>query len=100
MAESQTRTKAVIEAEIAAARERLAKNVEGLINQVHPKAVVQRGIDDARAYAAAEYASAKAQVFDSEGRLRMGRVAVIAGAILGSVTFLVVLRAIVKAARS
>lgn len=45
-----TRSKAEIEAEIAAARERLAANVEGLFMQVHPKAVVANKVADARSY--------------------------------------------------
>ena len=50
-----TRSKQDIEAEIAAARARLADNVADLVNQMHPKAIVQRGIDDARVFAATEF---------------------------------------------
>ena len=96
MADTTTRSKQDIEAEIAAARARLADNVAGLISQVHPKAVVQRGIDDARGFAATEFANAKAQVVDDRGRLRTERVALIGGAIAGVVTFLVLVRRIIK----
>ncbi|MFZ1410403.1 MAG: DUF3618 domain-containing protein [Micropruina sp.] len=95
-----TRTKADIEAEIAAARGRLAGNVEGLINQVHPKAVVQRGIDDARSFAAAEYASARSQFIDAQGALRLDRIGLIAGAVVGTVTFLLLVRSLVGRSRA
>lgn len=96
MADSQTRTTQQIEAEIAAARQRLAANVEGLINQVHPKAVVQRSIDDARTFAATEYANAKAQVVDRNGDLRLDRVGLLAGAVVGSITFVWLVRSILR----
>ena len=93
MADTTTRSKQDIEAEITAARERLAGNLAGLINQVHPKAMVQRGIDEARGFASAEFANAKAQVVDERGELRVQRVLLISGAIAGLVTFVVLLRA-------
>lgn len=96
MADSARRSKQDIEAEIAAARERLAGNVAGLINQVHPKAVLQRGIDDARGFAATEFANAKAQVIDDSGRVRTERVALIGGAVAGVVTFVLLVRSILK----
>ncbi len=99
MADTTTRSKQDIEAEIAAARARLADNVAGLINQVHPKAVVQRGIDDARAFAAAEFANARSQVMDDRGQVRTERVMLIGGAIAGVVTFLVLVRKIIRGTR-
>ncbi len=99
MADTSTRSKQDIEAEIAAARERLAGNVAGLINQVHPKAVMQRSIDDARGFAAAEFASAKAQVIDEHGQLRTERVLLVGGAIAGIVTFVLLVRGILKGVR-
>lgn len=95
-----TRTKAEIEAEIAAARARLAGNVEGLINQVHPKAVVQRGIDEARSFAAAEYATARSQFVDPQGAPRWDRIGLIAGAVVGTVTFLLLVRSLVGRGRA
>lgn len=99
MADSTTRSKQDIEAEITAARQRLADNVAGLINQVHPKAVMQRGIDDARGFAAAEFATAKAQVIDENGQLRTERVLLLSGAIAGMVTFVLLVRGILKNVR-
>lgn len=94
MADNTTRTKQDIEAEMAAARQRLADNLSGLINQVHPKAVVQRGIDEARGFAAAEFENAKSQVIDAEGRVRTDRVLLIGGAVAGLVTFVLLVRSI------
>lgn len=99
MADSTTRSKQDIEAEIAAARARLADNVAGLINQIHPKAVVQRGIDDARGFAAAEFANVRSQVMDDRGQVRTERVMLIGGAIAGVVTFLVLVRKIIRGTR-
>lgn len=99
MADNITRSKADIEAEISAARERLADNVAGLINQVHPKAIVQRGIDDARDFAAAEFASAKSQVVDDTGQLRTDRVLLLGGAVAGLITFIVLVRNILSGGR-
>ena len=96
MADTRTRTKAEIEAEIAAARDRLAINVEGLINQVHPRAVVQRSIDDARSFAAGEFAQAKAQVVDQQGNLRLERVGLLVGAVVGAITFVLLARSILR----
>ncbi len=99
MANTTTRSKQDIEAQIAAARARLADNVAGLINQIHPKAVVQRGIDDARGFAAAEFANVRSQVMDDRGQVRTERVMLIGGAIAGVVTFLVLVRKIIRGTR-
>ncbi|MDR1767734.1 MAG: DUF3618 domain-containing protein [Propionibacteriaceae bacterium] len=89
MAERQ-RTTQEIEAEIAAARERLASGLDSLINQVHPKAVAQRTIAGARERAEAGVGAAKAafeervvplkdEFVDGEGGWRTDRVALVAG---------------------
>lgn len=99
MADTSTRSKQDIEAEITAARERLATNVAGLINQVHPKAVVQRGIDEARGLAAAEFANVKSQIVDDQGSLRTERLLLIGGAVAGVVTFVLLVRRILSGVR-
>ncbi len=99
MADTSTRSKQDIEAEITAARERLAANVAGLINQVHPKAVVQRGIDEAPGLAATEFANAKSQIVDENGSLRTERVLLIGGAVAGIVTFVLLVRRILRGVR-
>ena len=90
------RSKQEIEAEIAAARARLASNIEGLITQVHPRAVVVRGVADAKGFAQQEAASLKAQFVDAYDGVRIDRVALLAVAVVGSLAFLAVMRSLVR----
>lgn len=90
------RTREEIEAEIDAARQRLAASVEGLIGQVHPKAIVANTVADARAFAEGTYQQARAQVVDDRGRLRTDRVALLAAAAGGAVTFVMIVRSILR----
>lgn len=96
MADAGVRTREEIEAEIAAARQRLADSVEGLINQVHPKAIVANTVADARAFAQGGFEQAKAQVVDDRGDLRADRLALLAAAAGGMVTFMLIVRSILK----
>lgn len=91
-----TRSKEQIQAEIAAARARLASNVEGLITQTHPKAVAARTVQDAKSFAAGEFAAAKAQFVSSDGSPRATRIASLAVAAIGAVAFLVVVRGLAR----
>ncbi|MBB1494145.1 DUF3618 domain-containing protein [Propioniciclava sp. MC1595] len=91
-----TRSKEQIQAEIAAARARLASNVEGLITQAHPKAVAARTVQDAKAFAAGEFQAAKAQFVAVDGTPRTTRLAALAVAVLGGVAFLMVARSIAR----
>ncbi|MBB1502261.1 DUF3618 domain-containing protein [Propioniciclava sp. MC1683] len=91
-----TRSKEQIQAEIAAARARLASNVEGLITQAHPKAVAARTVQDAKAFAAGEFQAAKAQFVAVDGTPRTTRLAALAVAVLGGVAFLIVARSIAR----
>ena len=90
-----TRSAAQIRADIAAARARMGANVEGLVTEVHPKAVKQRTIDDTKAMMFAEVENAKSQVKDEDGwrtdRLTLAGVAA-GAALLGLLT----IRAIVR----
>lgn len=90
------RTTEDIRAEIAAARSRLASNIEGLITQTHPKAVAARTVQDAKALAAAEIDAVRAQFVDAAGTPRYTRIGALAVAIVGSVAFLVVVRSIAR----
>ena len=96
MADSIVRTREDIEADIDAARQRLASNVENLINQVHPKAIVANTVADARAFAEGTFEEAKAQVVDEHGNVRTDRVALLAAAVGGAVAFVLVVRSILK----
>lgn len=91
-----TRSTADIEAEIAAARQRLASNVEGLITQVHPQAIKTRAVNDAKDFAAGELNSARSQFVDDFGNYKWDRVAYLAAALVGSVAFVGVLKSIFR----
>ncbi len=96
MAEA-VRTREEIEAEIAAARARLAASVEGLINQVHPRAIVANTVSDARTFARGTFGQARAQVVDARGGLRSDRVALLAAAAGGAIAFVLIVRSITRA---
>ena len=96
MADPIVRTREDIEADIDAARQRLASNVENLINQVHPKAIVANTVADARAFAEGTFDEARAQVVDEHGNVRSDRVALLAAAVGGAVAFVLVVRSILK----
>ncbi len=96
MADETTRTKAQIEADIAAARDRLAASVESLIMEVHPRAIAARTVADARLLATDRAKAMKAQFVAEDGSLKTQQVALVAAAVAGAVAFLVVVRSIVR----
>jgi hypothetical protein len=67
------RTPAEIEADIERTRERLAGTVDAIADRVKPVNVARRAAD-----------SAKAQVVDADGNLRVQRVAVLAVVVAGA----------------
>ncbi len=95
MAEA-VRSKAEIEAELAAARDRVAENLASLIGMVSPKAIVASSVADARTLAEDSLAQAKAQVIDPTGRVRTERVLLAAVAAAGAVAFVLIVRGIVR----
>lgn len=97
---SQPRSQTQIEADLAATRERLAGSIEELIDQVHPKRVKQRQVAAAKSFISAEVANAKAQVFYPNGEMRSTRLAAVGGAVAGFVTFILVVRRIIRGSKS
>ncbi|MBK9696039.1 MAG: DUF3618 domain-containing protein [Propionibacteriaceae bacterium] len=95
MADDTTRTKAQIEADIAAARSRLAANIESLFLQVHPRAIAARTVADARSLATERAQAVKAHFVTTDGALKTEQVALLAAAVAGAVAFLAVVRSIV-----
>lgn len=96
--QAQTRvemSRAEIEAEIAAARQRLASNIADLVSQVHPRAVVHNTMSDARQFVTGEFRELKDQLVDENG-VRIGRVALVAAAAAGAVSFALILASIVR----
>lgn len=92
------RSKAQIEADNAAARDRLASSVEELVDQVHPNRIKQRQVANIKQLANAELDNAKAQVMDENG-LRTDRLAIVGAAVAGFVAFLLIIRKITSAGK-
>ncbi|MEL4358731.1 MULTISPECIES: DUF3618 domain-containing protein [unclassified Luteococcus] len=101
MADKKTdpRSAKQIQADIAAARARMSANVEGLVTEVHPKAVKQRSVDEAKAFVMNEvdYAksTAKNAVKDDDG-WRTDRISLGSGAAAVALVALLTVRAIVR----
>lgn len=96
---STPRTRAQIEADLAASRDRLASSIEQLIDQVHPQRVKERQIASAKTLAKAEIDNMRSQVFYPNGELRTARLAAVGGAVAGLVTFVLVVRKIVRSGK-
>ncbi|MDO5498506.1 MAG: DUF3618 domain-containing protein [Propionibacteriaceae bacterium] len=94
--QSSHRSRSQIEADLAATRARLSGALEDLIDQVHPTKVKQRAVDDVKTLVSGEINNAKSQFKTAAGDLRIDRVAMIGGSVLGAVVLLVVLRGIVR----
>ena len=95
MAET-TRTKAEIEADIDAARDRLANGLASLINQVHPRAIAHRAAADVRGAASQQVRALKDQLVEPDGSLKLGRVGLIAAAAAGVIAFIGIVRSIAR----
>ena len=70
---AQTRTAEQIRSDIAAARQRLAEGVEGLVSQTHPAALKREAIGAAKGKARKTLDSLRGQVHDDAG-LRWNRI--------------------------
>lgn len=91
-----TRSRAEIEAELEAARDRLAHNIAGLINQVHPRAIAHRAVADVRGTASQQLSDLKAHFVDPDGRLNVQRTALVGAAVAGTLAFFAVVRSITR----
>lgn len=94
--EDGTRTKAEIEAELEAARQRLADGLASLITQVHPRAIVHRAASDVRGVASDQVRAFRAQLVNPDGSLNVTRAALVGAAVAGGLAFLAVVRSIVR----
>ena len=91
-----TRTPEQIEADLAAARLRIAHSAEELVDQVHPNRIKQRQIDGVKQFVGNEVDAGKALIFNARGDLRTNRVLAAAGAVVGGLVFLTIVRALVR----
>jgi hypothetical protein len=84
VSDTKARTAEQIEADIAATRARLASTVDELVDRANPKNVALRQVEQA-----------KSQVFDEQGQLRTQKIVAVAGAVVGVVGVLLVIRRLV-----
>lgn len=106
MASSESRSKAQIEADINSARVRLAANLEGLIDEIHPQAVKQRKADElkadiekAKSFVRDTAQEAKSQFVNEDGSVRTDRVVLVAGVVVGVAALAIGGGLIIKRAR-
>lgn len=90
------RTKADIEAELEAARERLAEGLSSLINEIHPRAIAHRAVADARGMASDKVQALRAQLVEPDGSLNLTRTAIAGAAVVGAIAFIGVVRSILR----
>lgn len=93
MAKKKARPVAEIRADLARNRAKVADSLGDFVEEVHPKNIAKRGIDDAKGFVADEFNAAKSQVKDENG-WRTDRLLAIGGAVLGVVVFVVTINAI------
>ncbi|TRY19744.1 DUF3618 domain-containing protein [Tessaracoccus rhinocerotis] len=93
MASKKARPVAEIRADLARNRARVADSLGDFVEEVHPKNIAKRGIDEAKGFVADEFKAAKAQVKDANG-WRTDRLLAIGGAVLGVVVFAVTLNVV------
>ena len=93
------RTTSQIEADLSATRARLTASVSTLIDQVHPNRIKQRQIAQFKLLGNNAKENAKSLMFNARGDLRTERIGVLAGALAGLVSFVLIIRAIGRRAR-
>jgi Protein of unknown function (DUF3618) len=77
----EQRPPATIEGEMEATRERLARTIDQLVYRASPKTIVRR-----------EIATIKAHFVDAQGNPRTDNILKVAGAVVGAVALVVVIR--------
>lgn len=80
-----TREPSTIEREMEATRERLASTIDQLAHRAHPKTIVRREVADIKAF-----------FVDGAGSPRTDNIVKVAGAVVGFVTVMVLLRKIAR----
>ena len=93
MAKNKSRPVAEIRADLARNRTKMADSLGDFVEEVHPKNIAKRGINEAKGFVNDEFNAAKAQVKDENG-WRTDRLLAIGGAVLGVVVFVVTINVI------
>ena len=93
MASKKARPVAEIRADLARNRAKVADSLGEFVQEVHPKNIARRSIDDAKGFVTEEFNAAKSHVKDENG-WRTDRLLAIGGAVLGVVVFAVTLNVV------
>ncbi|MEO7588669.1 MAG: DUF3618 domain-containing protein [Arachnia sp.] len=93
MAKDKARSITEIRADLARNRVHFAGSVGDFVDEVNPKNVAKRGVENAKSFATSEFDAVKAE-FKDEGGWRTDRLVAIGGAVLGIVVFAITLKAI------
>lgn len=93
MASKKARPVAEIRADLARNRAKVADSLGEFVQEVHPKNIAKRSINDAKGFVSDEFNAAKAHVRDENG-WRTDRLLAIGGAVLGVVVFAVTVNVI------
>ncbi len=92
------RTPDQIQADIAASLKTITDNVEGLVSEVHPTAVKDRAVGEAKTFVAEQVDNAKGMVVDRNGP-RWDRIGTAAFVAVGVIVTVAILKGIARAAR-
>lgn len=92
---ADNRTAEQIRQDLARSRARMSDAVAGLVEEVHPKTLKNHAVDDAKGFVQSEVDNAKSLIKDENG-WRTDRIALVGGALVGSVIVISTLRAIVR----
>ena len=82
---ADTRGPETIESEVEATRERLALTIDQLVHRASPKTIVRR-----------EVAGVKAHFVDPQGNPRTDNILKVAGAVVGFIAVMVIIRKVAK----
>lgn len=88
------RTKSEIEADLGANRDRLATSVSELIDVVHPKRIKERTVGRIRAELQARAEDVRAYFVNARGDVRTDHVVTLASVVAGTLTAVLLLRAL------
>lgn len=93
MANKMARPVAEIRADLARNRAKVANSLGDFVEEVHPKNIAKRTVNEAKGFVADEFNAAKSHVKDENG-WRTDRLLAIGGAVLGVVVFAVTVNVI------
>ncbi|GAB3820329.1 hypothetical protein GCM10028820_25990 [Tessaracoccus terricola] len=93
MASKKARPVAEIRADLARNRAKVANSLGDFVEEVHPKNIAKRTVNEAKGFVTDEFNAAKSHVKDENG-WRTDRLLAIGGAVLGVVVFAVTVNVI------